>query len=77
MSRTLELSPSPCSISLLKIRQIADAGPNGDDLDLFNLANDLKFHSSPVPLTTSSKCSSTDADYSCCRLWLRTFIRGR
>jgi len=49
MGSTLELSPLPRSISLFRIRQIADAGPDRDDLDFFNLANDFKFHSSSVP----------------------------
>jgi hypothetical protein len=48
MSSTLELSPSSRSISLFKICQIADTGPDRDDLDSFNLANDFKFHSSSV-----------------------------
>ena len=48
MSSALELSPSPRSISLFKIRQIADAGPDSDNLDSLNLANDFKFHSSSV-----------------------------
>ena len=31
-----------------KIRQIADAGPDRDDVDFFDLANDYKFYSSSV-----------------------------
>ena len=42
MGSTLELSPLPRSISLFRIRQIADAGPDRDDLDFFNLADDFK-----------------------------------
>ena len=49
MGSALELSPPPRSIGLFKIRQIADAGPDSDDFDLFNLAKDFKFHSSSVP----------------------------
>ena len=50
MGSTLKLSLLPRSISLFKIRPIADAGPDRDDLDFFNLANDFKFHGSSVLL---------------------------
>jgi hypothetical protein len=48
MGSALEFSPSPRSIRFFKIRQITDAGPDRDDVDSFNLANDFKFHSSSV-----------------------------
>ena len=48
MSSALELSPSPRPIGFFKIRQITDAGPDRNDFDSFNLANDFKFHSSAV-----------------------------
>ncbi len=49
MSSALELSPSPRAINLFKISQIADAGPDRDDLDPFDLADEFKFHGLSVP----------------------------
>jgi hypothetical protein len=44
MGFALELSPSPRSMGLFKIRQIADAGPHSDYFDPLDLAKDSKFH---------------------------------
>jgi hypothetical protein len=55
MGHTLELSPTPRSIGFFEIRQIADVSPDRDNLDVFNLANDFKFHSSSVCSTTCFK----------------------
>ncbi len=48
MGHTLELSPTPRAVGFLEIRQIADVSPDRDNLDVFNLANDFKFHGSSV-----------------------------
>lgn len=50
MGFALQLSPPPRSIGLLKIRQIADADPDSDHFDPFDMAKNLKFHCIPVPL---------------------------
>jgi hypothetical protein len=49
MGFALELSPPTRSMDLLKIRQIANAGPDSDYFDPFDLVTDFKFHSLLVP----------------------------
>lgn len=48
MGHALELSPPARSLGLFEICLIADANPDRDNLDVFNLANDFKFHRSSV-----------------------------
>jgi hypothetical protein len=57
MGFALELSPPPRSIDLLKIRQIANAGPDSDYFDPFDLVKDFKFHSLLVPLANLTHMS--------------------
>ncbi len=64
-------------MGLFKIRQIANAGPDRDNFDLIDLLKDFKFHSQPLLLFFSSKCSKMAKDFSLCHLLLTTLLTER